>query len=192
MARFTGVLGLLTMLLLAWLFSSNRRAIRWRTVFWGLSLQIVFAVLVLKWTFGQHVLATVGAAITRMLAYSYKGSEMVFGELGKQHSSVGLIFATQVAPTIIFISALFAILYHIGVMQIVISFFARLMQWTMKVSRRGKPERCGQHLHGPDRSAADHPPVSARSHALRADDHHDERHGPRFRRHHGGLHTVRN
>ena len=134
MARFTGVLGLLTMLLLAWIFSTNRRAIRWRTVFWGLGLQIVFAVLVLEWTFGHNVLATVGAAITRMLDYSYAGSEMVFGELGKKHSSFGLIFATQVAPTIIFISALFAVLYHIGVMQLVISFFARLMQWTMKVS----------------------------------------------------------
>ena len=56
MARFTGVLGLLTMLLLAWIFSSNRRAIRWRTVAWGLSLQILFAFMVLKWTVGQRIL----------------------------------------------------------------------------------------------------------------------------------------
>lgn len=134
MARFTGILGLLTMLLLAWLFSTNRRAIRWRTVIWGLSMQIVFAFLVLEWTVGQHVLAAVGGAITRMLDYSFAGSEMVFGELGKQHSSFGMVFAFQVLPTIIFISALFAVLYHIGVMQIVIRFFARLMQWTMRVS----------------------------------------------------------
>jgi CNT family concentrative nucleoside transporter len=134
LARFTGILGLLTMVLLAWLFSTNRRAIRWRTVTWGLSLQIVFAFLVLKWTVGQRVLATVSAAITRMLNYSFAGSQMVFGELGKQHSSFGLIFAFQVLPAIIFISALFAVLYHIGVMQIVIRLFARLMQWTMRVS----------------------------------------------------------
>jgi concentrative nucleoside transporter, CNT family len=134
LARFTGVLGLLTMLLLAWIFSTNRRAIRWRTVIWGLGLQIVFAFLVLKWTVGQRVLAAVGAAITHMLAYSFAGSQMVFGELGRQHSSMGLIFAFQVLPTIIFISALFAVLYHIGVMQLVIRFFARLMLWTMKVS----------------------------------------------------------
>ncbi|MGC1363350.1 MAG: nucleoside transporter C-terminal domain-containing protein [Silvibacterium sp.] len=134
MARFTGILGLLTMLLLAWLFSTNRRAIRWRTVIWGLSMQIVFAFLVLEWTVGQHILATVGGAITRMLDYSFAGSEMVFGDLGKQHSSFGMVFAFQVLPTIIFISALFAVLYHIGVMQIVIRFFARLMQWTMRVS----------------------------------------------------------
>jgi len=134
LARFTGVLGLLTMLLLAWLFSTNRRAIRWRTVVWGLSLQIFFAVLVLEWTVGQRLLAGAGAAITHMLNYSFAGSQMVFGELGKQHSSLGMIFAFQVLPTIIFISALFAVLYHIGVMQLVIRLFARLMLWTMKVS----------------------------------------------------------
>src|SRR5271165_5085663 len=122
------------MLTLAWIFSTNRRAIRWRTVFWGLSLQIVFALLVLEWTVGQRVLGSVGAAITRMLGYSFAGSQMVFGDLGKQHSSYGMIFAFQVLPTIIFISALFAVLYHIGVMQLVIRIFARLMQWTMKVS----------------------------------------------------------
>jgi CNT family concentrative nucleoside transporter len=122
------------MLLLAWIFSTNRRAIRWRTVIWGLSLQIVFALLVLEWTVGQRILSAVGAAITRMLAYSFAGSQMVFGDLGKQHSSYGLIFAFQVLPTIIFISALFAVLYHIGVMQLVIRISARLMQWTMKVS----------------------------------------------------------
>lgn len=134
MARFTGILGLLTMLVLAWIFSTNRSAIRWRTVIWGLSMQIVFAVLVLKWTVGQDILGAAGAAITRMLDYSFAGSEMVFGELGKQHSSFGLVFAFQVLPTIIFVSALFAVLYHIGVMQIVIRVFARLMQWTMRVS----------------------------------------------------------
>jgi concentrative nucleoside transporter, CNT family len=134
LARFTGILGLLTMVSLAWLFSTNRRAIRWRTVIWGLSLQIVFAFLVLKWTVGQRVLGTVSGAVTRMLNYSFAGSQMVFGELGKQHSSFGLVFAFQVLPAIIFISALFAVLYHIGVMQIVIRFFARLMQWTMRVS----------------------------------------------------------
>jgi concentrative nucleoside transporter, CNT family len=134
LARFTGILGLLTMLVLAWVFSTNRRAILWRTVIWGLSMQIVFAFLVLKWTVGQRILATISGAITRMLNYSFAGSQMVFGELGKQHSSFGLIFAFQVLPAIIFISALFAVLYHIGIMQLVIRFFARLMQWTMRVS----------------------------------------------------------
>jgi CNT family concentrative nucleoside transporter len=122
------------MLFLAWLFSTNRRAIRWRTVIWGLGLQILFAVIVIEWPIGRAILATISAAITRMLNYSFVGSEFVFGQLGKQHSSQGLIFAFQVLPAIIFISALFAVLYHIGVMQIVIRIFARLMQWTMRVS----------------------------------------------------------
>ena len=122
------------MLLLAWIFSTNRRAIRWRTVAWGLSLQLIFAVLVLRFSFGERALAAAGSAVTKMLNYAFAGSSMVFGELGKQHSSFGLIFAFQVLPTIIFISAFFAVLYHLGVMQVVIRGFAWAMQKTMKVS----------------------------------------------------------
>ena len=122
------------MLLLAWTFSTNRRAIRWRTVAWGLGLQILFAILVLRFELGRILLAKAGAGINRLLAYAFVGSEMVFGELGKQHSNLGMIFAFQVLPTIIFISAFFAVLYHIGVMQLVIRFFARVMQATMKIS----------------------------------------------------------
>lgn len=134
MERFTGVLGLGTMLLLAWLFSTNRRAIRWRTVIWGLGLQIFFAFIVLDFSIGQRILATAGDAVNQLLAHTFAGSSMVFGELGKQHSSLGVIFAFQVLPTIIFISAFFAVLYHIGVMQLVIRVFARVMQATMRIS----------------------------------------------------------
>jgi concentrative nucleoside transporter, CNT family len=134
LARFTGVLGLLTMLVLAWLFSTDRRAIRWRTVIWGLGLQLVFAFLVMKFTFGERALAAAGDGVTRMLNNAFAGSSFVFGELGKQHSSLGSIVAFQVLPTIIFISALFAVLYHIGVMQIVIKGFAWIMQRTMRIS----------------------------------------------------------
>ena len=134
MARFTGLLGLLTMLVLAWLFSTDRRAIRWRTVIWGLGLQIVFAVLVIRFTFGERILAAAGDGVTRMLNNAFAGSSFVFGELGKQHSSLGVFVAFQVLPTIIFISALFAVLYHIGVMQIVIKGFAWIMQRTMRIS----------------------------------------------------------
>ena len=122
------------MLLLAWLFSTNRKAIRWRTVAWGLGMQLVFAFLVLKWTVGQEVLKVAGDSVNKLLSYAFVGSSFVFGELGKEHSSVGSIFAFQVLPTIIFISAFFAVLYYLGVMQFIIRIFARLMQWTMKVS----------------------------------------------------------
>ncbi len=134
MGRFTGVLGLLTMLALAWIFSTNRRAIRWRTVFWGLGLQILFAFIVLDFSWGQKVLAVAGSAVTQLLSYAFVGSTFDFGELGKQHSSFGSIFAFQVLPTIIFISAFFAVLYHLGIMQLLIRFFARLMQLTLRVS----------------------------------------------------------
>ena len=134
MGRLTGLLGLATMLLLAWLFSTDRRAIRWRTVFWGLALQLLFAVIVLRSTTGQAVLTAAGNGINHVLGYAFAGSQMVFGELGKQHSSFGLVVAFQVLPTIIFISALFAALYHIGVMQLVVRFFARIMQKTMSIS----------------------------------------------------------
>ncbi|MBX6358645.1 NupC/NupG family nucleoside CNT transporter [Pseudacidobacterium ailaaui] len=134
MGRFTGVLGLLTMLALAWGFSTNRKAIRWRTVFWGLGLQLLFAFIVLDFTWGQRILGAAGAAVTKLLSYAYYGSSFVFGELGRQHSSFGSIFAFQVLPTIIFISAFFAVLYHLGVMQWLIQIFARLMQLTLRVS----------------------------------------------------------
>jgi CNT family concentrative nucleoside transporter len=134
LAQFTGILGLLTMLVLAWLFSTNRHAIRWRTVLWGLCLQVVFAFLVLRWTFGERALGAAGSSIDTLLSYANVGSTMVFGNLGMQHSSFGSIFAFQVLPTIIFISALFSLLYALGVMQIVIRVFARLMQLTLRVS----------------------------------------------------------
>jgi concentrative nucleoside transporter, CNT family len=134
LGRFTGVLGLLTMLTLAWTFSTNRRAIRWRTVIWGLGLQILFAFIVLDFSWGQRVLAVAGDAVTRLLSYAFVGSTFDFGELGKQHSTFGTIFAFQVLPTIIFISAFFAVLYHLGVMQLLIRLFARLMQLTLRVS----------------------------------------------------------
>jgi CNT family concentrative nucleoside transporter len=122
------------MLLLAWLFSTNRRAIRWRTVIWGLGLQLLFAFIVLDFSWGQRALAAAGNAVTKLLSYAFAGSSFVFGELGKQHSSFGSIFAFQVLPTIIFISAFFAVLYHLGVMQMLIRLLARLMQLTLRVS----------------------------------------------------------
>jgi CNT family concentrative nucleoside transporter len=134
MARFTGVLGLLSMLALAYLFSTNRRAIRVKTVAWGLGLQITFAFLVFYWTFGQQLFFRAGNAVNRLLAYAFVGSEFVFGELGKQRSSIGFIFAFQVLPTIIFIASLFALLYYLGVMQVVIRGAAWVMQRVMGAS----------------------------------------------------------
>ena len=127
MGRYTGILGLLTMLGLAYAFSTNRRAIRGKTVAWGLSLQIVFAIFVLRIEYGRRMFQAVGDAANKVLSYSFFGSEFIFGPLGKQNSNIGFIFAFQVLPVVIFICALFAILYHVGVMQIII----RAMAWAM-------------------------------------------------------------
>lgn len=134
MGRFTGILGLLTMLGLGYLFSTNRRAIRVKTVAWGLGLQIVFAIFVLRIDVGRRMFQVAGDAANRVLSYAYVGSEFVFGELGKQSSHIGFIFAFQVLPVVIFITALFAILYHYGIMQFIIRIAAWAMTRIMGVS----------------------------------------------------------
>ncbi|MBS1852003.1 MAG: NupC/NupG family nucleoside CNT transporter [Acidobacteria bacterium] len=132
MGRLTGLLGLLAMLALAWLFSTNRRAIRPRTVGWGLGLQLAFAFLVLKVPAGQKLFAWLGDVFTRFLDYAYAGSSFVFGDLGQKGGKVYLAF--QVLPIIIFVAAFFAILYHYGVMQFVIRQMARVMMKFMGTS----------------------------------------------------------
>ncbi|MBS1814748.1 MAG: NupC/NupG family nucleoside CNT transporter [Acidobacteria bacterium] len=132
MARFTGLIGLVVLLSVCYALSTNRRAIKWRTVAWGLGLQLFFAVLVIKFSAGQIVLQKGSAAITSLLAHSVDGSGMVFGYLGSPGPMS--VFAFLVLPTIIFVSAFFAILYHIGVMQVVIRWVAWVMQRTMGTS----------------------------------------------------------
>jgi CNT family concentrative nucleoside transporter len=134
MGRFTGILGLLTMLGLAYAFSTNRRAINKKTVAWGLGLQIVFAIFVLKIEFGRVLFQKAGDAVNRLLSYAFVGSSFVFGELGAQHSSMGFVFAFQVLPTVIFIAAFFAVLYHYGVMQFIIKLAAKVMTRFMGAS----------------------------------------------------------
>ena len=134
MGRYTGILGLLTMLGLAYAFSTNRRAIRVKTILWGLGLQIVFAIFVLKIPKGRAMFQSAGDAATRVLNYAFAGSEFVFGELGKKSANIGFIFAFQVLPVVIFICALFAILYYFGIMQFVIRIAAWLMTRIMGAS----------------------------------------------------------
>jgi concentrative nucleoside transporter, CNT family len=134
MGRYTGILGLLTMLGLAYAFSSNRRAIRIKTVAWGLGLQFAFAVLVLRVETGRRLFQKAGDVVSQLLSYSFVGSQFVFGDLGKQGSHLGFYFAFQVLPTIIFICAFFAVLYHFGVMQFVIKIAAWVMTRVMGAS----------------------------------------------------------
>jgi CNT family concentrative nucleoside transporter len=142
------IIGALVILGLAYAASSNRRAISWTTVAWGVGLQLVFAVIVLKTTAGQRVFATLGQGINRLLGFAGVGSAMVFGPLGNasvwgramtnvfgaEGAQYAVIFAFQVLPTIIFIAALFAVLYYFGVMQVIVRLFAILMHRVMRAS----------------------------------------------------------
>jgi concentrative nucleoside transporter, CNT family len=140
--------GAAVILALAYAASANRRAIRWTTVLWGLGLQIAFAVVVLKTTAGQRLFATLGDGINKLLGFAGVGAAMVFGPLGSagiwgramtnvfgaEGAQYAVIFAFQVLPTIIFIAALFAILFYFGVMQVVVRMFAFLMHRVMHAS----------------------------------------------------------
>jgi len=142
------LIGAAVILGIGYLFSTNRRAINWTTVGWGLSLQVIFAFIVLKTTIGQTVFGVVGGYITRLLGFSQVGAAFVFGPLGDPNvwgramsgaigpegAQYAVIFAFQVLPTIIFIAALFAILYYFGIMQMVVRVFAVVMHRVMKAS----------------------------------------------------------
>jgi concentrative nucleoside transporter, CNT family len=134
MQRFTGVLGLLTMLTLAWIFSTNRRAIRMKTVGWGLGLQIVFAFLVIDWAYGRHLFEEAGKGVNWLLGFAAYGANFVFGAIGVNKPPWGLVFAFQVLPTIIFIAAVFALLYYLRIMQLIIWVAAWIMTRFMGVS----------------------------------------------------------
>jgi CNT family concentrative nucleoside transporter len=134
MGRLTGILGILTMLGLAFLFSTNRGAIRGKTVAWGLALQLTFAVFVLKVEVGRAIFQKAGDVVNRLLSYSSFGSQFVFGDLGKPGGRLGFYIAFQVLPTVIFIAAFFAILYHYGIMQFVVRQAARVMTRFMGAS----------------------------------------------------------
>lgn len=117
---------------LAYVFSTNRRAIRGKTVLWGLGLQIVFAFIVLRIDLGRRLFSWLGDVITNFLGYAFAGSSFVFGDLGKKGPPFYLAF--QVLPTIIFVAAFFAILYHYGIMQWTIRQMARIMMRFMGTS----------------------------------------------------------
>ncbi len=194
MERFTGLIGFVAIMLIAYAMSTNRKAIRWRPVAWGLVLQIIVAIFVLKgrqiaaalagiappieqwfaalifiviaiivtqiakriapaarrglwiafavvalflflaYNLLAYLFETMKHVVNGLIGYTQEGSKFVFGTLGAQDSNLGFIFATQVLPTIIFIASIFAILYYVGVMQIVVKFFAKVMTRFLGVS----------------------------------------------------------
>src|SRR5580698_10706331 len=110
MGRFTGVLGLLVIVAVAFLFSNNRRAIRPRVMYWGLGLQFGFAFLVLKTPLAR-AFQVASSGVNHLLDYAAAGSSFVFGDkLGVKNDQFGVVFAFQVLPIIIIIASLFAVL----------------------------------------------------------------------------------
>ena len=136
MGRFAGVLGMLFLLGGAYLFSTSRKSIKLKTVLWGLGLQLALGFFVLRSSFGGRVFSFLGNGANKLLSFSYAGSTFVFGDLGlpKELSRLGFSFAFQVLPTIIFIAAFFAVLYHIGLMQLIIRAAAWIMTRIMGAS----------------------------------------------------------
>jgi CNT family concentrative nucleoside transporter len=148
MTRLQPLIGLLLIAGIAYALSTNRRAIRARTIAWGFGLQFLFALIVLKTNIGQHVFEVLGDKIRQLLSYASVGTSFVFGPLGDQPvwarimtAALGpegprysVIIATHILPTIIFVAALFAILYYFGVMQIIVRLFAAVMNRVMGAS----------------------------------------------------------
>ncbi len=128
-----GVVGLLVLYGIAFLLSSNRRAISFRLVAWGIGLQFLLAVIILKTEPGRYVFAQMGIGVARLLEFADKGSEFVFGPLADP-ANFGLIFAFKVLPIIIFISSLFTVLYYLGIMQRIVLLMAKLMHRFLGVS----------------------------------------------------------
>ncbi len=141
MDRFTGLIGIVVILGLAFALSNNRKAINYRTVGVGLALQIGLAVFILKTSLGQQVFGFVGELVKKLLDKASEGATFVFGPLVNSPlltsvfgASNNFIFFFQIVPTIIFVAVLVNMLYHLGLMQRIISVLARGMYWLMGVS----------------------------------------------------------
>jgi len=128
-----GLFGLAVLIGITWLFSNNKKAVDWKLVATGISLQIAFAALVLLVPGGRDVFDWLGQGFVKILSYVNEGSSFIFGSL-MDVPKYGFIFAFQVLPTIIFFSALMGVLYHVGVMQAVVKVMAWAITKVMRVS----------------------------------------------------------
>ena len=128
--RAISFVGIIALIGLAWLMSSKRRSFPWRIVIWGIGLQLLFALLILKTKAGQLLFGFLNDVVIRLLQFTDVGSEFLFGE----YLSLKFSIALKVLPTILFFSSLMAILYHLGIMQMLVRKIAWVMRRTMKTS----------------------------------------------------------
>lgn len=129
-----GIIGMIVLIFIAYLFSSNRKAIQWKTVGIGLSFQLLIAIGVLKVSFIQAAFEAVGKIFVSVLDFTRAGSKFLFEGLVVDMNTFGYIFAFQVLPTIVFFSALTSLLYYLGVIQKVVKAMAWLLSKTLKIS----------------------------------------------------------
>ncbi|PAB59165.1 NupC/NupG family nucleoside CNT transporter [Anaeromicrobium sediminis] len=133
MEKIISFLGLAVMVGLAYLISENKKAINWKLVLTGIIMQLVFGVLILTWSPGQKLFTVLNDLVTNLLEFTKQGTAFLFGDL-LDPSKFGFIFALQILPTIIFFSALMAVLYYLGVMEKIITVLARVMSKTLGTS----------------------------------------------------------
>jgi len=129
-----GILGMITLVFVAFLFSSNRKAINWKIVGIGLAFQLLIAVGVLKVEFVKTIFEFIGSMFVQVLEFTRAGSKFLFEGLVVDMDTFGFIFAFQVLPTIIFFSALTSVLFYLGIIQKVVKAMAWLLSKALKIS----------------------------------------------------------
>lgn len=135
MERLIGILGVLILLGIAFMMSNNRSSISWRLVTWGLSLQFIFAIIILKSPIGIPFFSAIDIFIKNLLSFSDAGSDFLFKSFSGNVVEVPLMnFAFRILPTLIFFSSLITVLYHLGIMQFLVKNTAKIMQKTMGTS----------------------------------------------------------
>jgi CNT family concentrative nucleoside transporter len=132
MEIFRGLLGLAGLVFICYLFSNNKKAIDWKLVGTGLILQLLFAVGILHVPFFRDIFEYISQGFVTLINLSHKGTEFLFGNLADQSQSWAFVFAVQVLPNIVFFAALSALLYYLGILQIIVFGFAWVMSKTMK------------------------------------------------------------
>jgi CNT family concentrative nucleoside transporter len=128
--RLVSALGLVGLIAIAWLFSTQRRIVPWRVIAWGLGLQLALALLLLKTAFGRAFFVAVNHAVAQFIGFTDAGVAFVFGPL----EQLGFSFVLDVLPIIIFMGSLFAILYHLGIVQWVVNALAKMLSRSMGIS----------------------------------------------------------
>tara|TARA_B100001093_G_scaffold891_1_gene939 strand:+ start:790 stop:2010 length:1221 start_codon:yes stop_codon:yes gene_type:complete len=134
--RFTGLMGILALLGIAYLLSNNRKAIKPRTVLWGLGLQLLFAIIILKVPFVKSQFSNIDDIFKKLISFSDAGSDFLFTsfipDIGYHAAMVN--FAFRALPVIIFFSSLIAVTYHFGIIQHIVKWVSRVMELSMKTS----------------------------------------------------------